>query len=280
MNAWLINVFNSVLEKNFSFNLVPNLQASSWLDTYLPLEDISTNGYRIDGLFNYITYANIFFFSLVLAALIGFSWVYRERKGDKDQKVIFTYGNTKKLKWIVLGIGFAVFVGIDTFITYKSNDDLLNIFWKYPKKSEAYNVEVMGQQWMWAFRHAGNDGLFNTADDVVDNHELRIPVNNKISVQLTSKDVIHSLFIPNVRMKTDAIPGRISRMWFDTNKVGEYGIACAEMCGASHYRMQAKLIVMEEKDFNQWLKEASTLASDAIDRENPSLFWGWKWGLK
>ena len=63
----------------------------------------------------------------------------------------------------------------------------------------------------------------------------------------------------------------------DYSKEGLFNIACAEMCGTSHYRMQGKLIVMEQEDFKEWLKEASTLAKDAVDRDNPSLFWGWKW---
>ena len=96
-------------------------------------------------------------------------------------------------------------------------------------------------------------------------------------MQLISKDVIHSFFIANIRKKVDAIPGRITRIWYHLKKTGDYEVACAEMCGTYHYRMAAKLKVYSPEDFKAWMAEAQEKALQENDPENAELFWGWPW---
>ena len=98
--------------------------------------------------------------------------------------------------------------------------------------------------------------------------------------QIISKDVIHSLFFPNTRRKVDAIPGRITRLWFLPIKTGVYDIACAEMCGTYHYRMQAKLTVYSPEEFAHWIEREQTRAKVASNEETKvgdELYWGWAW---
>jgi cytochrome c oxidase subunit 2 len=135
----------------------------------------------------------------------------------------------------------------------------------------------MAQQWMWSFRYAGPDDQFGTVDDVVTNNDLRVPVNTKILFHLTSKDVIHSFFVPNVRLKVDTIPGRVTRVWWDVNTPGVYDIACAEMCGTHHYMMKAQLTVYTEEDFNRWIATSEKIALNTNDPSDANLAWGWKW---
>jgi cytochrome c oxidase subunit 2 len=170
-------------------------------------------------------------------------------------------------------------MSIDLNITRLSNNDLLSTFWKWPdpKTEKVLRVEVMAQQWMWSFRYAGPDNEFNTKDDVVTNNDLRIPANTKILFHLTSKDVIHSFFVPNVRLKVDTIPGRITRVWWDANTPGIYDIACAEMCGTHHYMMKAQLTVYTQEEFDRWMGGAEQIAMNTNDPEDKNLQWGWKW---
>ena len=102
-------------------------------------------------------------------------------------------------------------------------------------------------------------------------------MGKKVVIQLLSKDVIHSLYIPNVRLKVDAIPGRITRMWFNTKKTGIYEIACAEMCGTYHYKMAAKMTVHTQDDYNLWNSTAQKMAVVENDPQDVDSFWGWKW---
>lgn len=250
---------------------------SFWEQFSAPI-DISTNGHKIDYLFQYTTVLNIFFFILVCAGLFGFVYLYHEKR---HRKPLFTYGNKKSQVMLATVIGAAVFLLIDLNITRMANNDLVNTFWNWPKKEEnPLRIEIMAQQWMWNFRYAGADNVFNTRDDVVLNHELHIPKGRKVVVRMTSKDVIHSFFIPNVRQKVDAIPGRVTQMWFDANRVGEYDIACAEMCGAYHFMMKAKLVVHEPEDFKTWQEQARSYALESNDPENFDHFWGWPWDMK
>jgi cytochrome c oxidase subunit 2 len=242
----------------------------------LPPEDISKEGHLIDWLFRYTTVMNIFYFSLVCAGLFGFSYLYSAKRA---KKVEYTHGNKKLQKWFATGIGLAVFFSIDLFITARSNNDFLNVFVNFPDetKEDVVRVQVMAQQWMWNIRYAGADGVFNSDDDIVTNNDLRLPIGKKVVVQVISKDVIHSFYLPNVRRKVDAIPGRITRMWFELTKTGVFDIACAEMCGTHHYKMKATMTVYTPEEFASWQNQAQTLALQTNDKENPDYYWGWKW---
>jgi cytochrome c oxidase subunit 2 len=249
---------------------------SGLLDAFKAPEDISTTGHLIDFLFMYTTAMNIVFFSLVCVGLFGFSYKYYYKRHPKP---LYTHGTQKKQILITTVIGVAVFFGIDMTITSISNQDLLKTFWNFPKAGEDHiKVEVLAQQWMWNFRQAGVDGEFNTGDDILNNHELHVPVGKKIEFRVTAKDVIHSFFIPNTRLKVDAIPGRVTRMWVELTKTGVYDIACAEMCGTHHYLMKAKLFVHTQEEYEQWKTQAQSLALTGNDTENPDFYWGWKWG--
>ncbi len=250
---------------------------SIWDSFKLP-EDISTTGKYIDWLFNYITAWNIVYFILVCIGLFGFSYMYSAKRSSKPD---YTHGYRKNQLLVTFIIGAAVFFSIDSFIASKSSYDLKTYFWNFPKQGEdVFRVEVLAQQWMWNFRYAGPDAEFNTDDDILTNHDLYIPVNKKVEVRLTSKDVIHSFYLPNIRNKVDAMPGRVSRMWFETVKTGIFDIACAEMCGTHHYLMKARLIVLDQSQFDQWMNEAQKIATYSVDPENKDNYWGWPWENK
>ncbi|CAM9928028.1 unnamed protein product [Chrysoparadoxa australica] len=256
--------------------VMKSTEALGFFDMIKPPEDISVNGHLIDFLFNYTTSLNLFFFVLVCIGLFGFSFMYHRKRHPKPY---YTYGNKKTHIIVATIIGVAVFLGIDANITRMSNNDYTGIFVNWPdeSKEDVVRVQVLGQQWAWNFRQAGADGIFNTQDDIVTLNDLRVPAGKKVVFQILSKDVIHSLYFPNARRKTDAIPGRITRMWVQFTKAGTYDIACAEMCGTYHYRMAARLTVYEENDYNHWLAEAQQIHNAVNDPEDADIYWGWKW---
>ena len=253
-------------------------KALSFWERMMPPEDISSSGHLIMWLFNYTTYVNLFWFSLVCLGLFGFSYLYSQKR---HKKAFYTHGNEKKHLLITAFIGLGVFLSVDMVITKVSSRDIKEVFWNFPQDSEELiKVQVYAQQWAWNFRYAGRDGEFNTADDVVLLNDLVVPVGKKVMVQMTSKDVIHSFYLPNVRLKADAIPGRFAKLWFDTNKVGEYEVACAEMCGIHHYLMKAKMTVLSQEDYDSWKNEQEDIAIATNDTESENLRWGWAWGSK
>ncbi len=251
------------------------LDRMSFWQRISPPEDISVNGHLIDFVFNYTTALNVFFFLLVCAGLFGFSFMYHYKRHPKPY---YTYGNKKMHIIVATAIGAFVFLAVDLNITRMSSNDFSNVFANFPKKGEdVEKVEVMAQQWFWTYRYAGKDGVFNTDDDILSPNRLVLPTGKKIVLQLLSKDVIHSLFLPNVRQKVDAIPGRITRIWFELTKTGEYEIACAEMCGTNHYKMRSEFTVLSPEDYKKWQESAQGIAIAENDLANVDSFWGWQW---
>jgi cytochrome c oxidase subunit 2 len=263
-----------MIAKGNDLRLQVEEQMSLW-ERMKPPVDISSNGHLIEWLFNYTTFVNLFWFALVCIGIFGFSFLYSQRR---HPKAFYTHGNEKKHLLVTAFIGLGVFLSVDMVITKISARDVNEVFWKFPENDpEVIKVQVLAQQWAWNFRYAGKDGEFNTEDDVVEFNNLVVPVGKKVMIQMTSKDVIHSLFIPNVRLKADAIPGRYAKLWFDTNQTGTYDIACAEMCGTHHYLMKAQLTVLSAENYERWLNETQEMAIATNDTENMDLRWGWKW---
>lgn len=148
---------------------------------------------------------------------------------------------------------------------------------EFPVESESIVVHVVAEQFAWNIHYPGPDGLFGTRradlvntrlnplgldpndpngqDDITTVNEFHLPVDQPVIVHLTSKDVIHSFSLPHMRVKQDAIPGLSIPVWFQPTTTGEYEIACAQLCGPSHYRMRGYLTVETRAEFDAWLAD-------------------------
>ena len=243
-----------------------------------PPKDISLDGWRIDSVIQYTDLVITVYFSLVVLAMLYFIIRYRSRPGHK---AVYDRGDTKKQIWITLTMGLLVFLSIDVVIEGMSFRDLKEAFWNFPKGENVVKIEVMPQQFAWNFRYAGDDGEFGTEDDLIPSqNQMHIPVNLPVVVQVAPYDVIHSFYLPNFRVKIDATPGMINTMWFQATETGNFEIACAELCGNSHYRMKGYLTVESEEDYNNWLQsleeEGPVDEWEDEDGEIPTR-WGWVW---
>jgi len=109
--------------------------------------------------------------------------------------------------------------------------------------ANAMDVYVVGKQWMWTFAYP--DGNATTS-------ELVVPVGRPVRLLMTSRDVIHSFFIPQFRVKQDVLPGRTTTLWFEANKPGVYDIFCAEYCGTEHSMMRGRVIVLDDGAWAEW----------------------------
>jgi cytochrome c oxidase subunit 2 len=116
-------------------------------------------------------------------------------------------------------------------------------------------VQVTGKQFNWNFTYPGPDGTFGTADDLTLENELHVPVGRVVRIVLTAEDVIHSFFVPTLRLKQDCLPGREIPAWFEATEPGRYEIACAELCGYGHYTMRGFLFVHTDEEYAQWVEE-------------------------
>jgi len=145
---------------------------------------------------------------------------------------------------------------------------------EFPAESEAVVVHVVGEQFAWNVQYPGADGKFgrtdvnlvsasnplgldradpNAKDDITTINQLNVPVDRPILVHLSTKDVIHSFGLYEMRVKQDAIPGLQIPVWFIPTRVGDYEITCSQLCGLGHYRMRGFLNVQTADAFNTWM---------------------------
>ena len=207
---------------------------------------------------------------LLVALILGFCLIrYRHRP---DRRAVYTHGDSRLARWLTIGFACLIFLVIDVNLAVHDHFAWEEAWGKPPSPTQALRIEIMPEQFAWNIRYTGADGTFRTADDVTTINLLHVPANRPVIVQLSSKDVIHSFFLPNLRIKMDAVPGMVTSLYFQARVPGTYDLACAEHCGFGHYRMRGFLIVQEQKEFEAWLAEA---AKEGL----PDTSWGWSWDL-
>ena len=126
---------------------------------------------------------------------------------------------------------------------------------------DALTLKVVAKQFEWNVTYPGADGVLGTADDFTVRNQFHIPANEPVVVRLESEDVIHSFFIPELRVKQDAVPGMTIPIWFMATQPAELQIACAELCGPNHWSMAASVTIHTPDAYEAWHLER-TRSSD------------------
>ena len=211
------------------------------LDWWLP-ENVSTYGQEIDWLFHLIYYITGVTFILVFATMLAFIVMYRDRPGRKAR---YTHGNTTlEIVWTVVP---ALILVILTLLSVPAWSKI-----KMTMPETDFIVQVTAKQFNWQITYPGPDGKFGTADDKMLLDEMHVTVNKIVRVHLKSQDVIHSFFVPQFRMKQDAVPGREIKQWFEVTKPGKYELPCAELCGFGHSGMRGWIYVHTADEYAKW----------------------------
>lgn len=242
-----------------------------------PTPVASTEGHRVDELFWLITALISVSFVIVLILLIVPVLRDRARPGHKAS---YDHGSSLHDKRFTAIVSVIVFVVLDAWVLIVTMTDLRQVVWNVPKTADGpLRVEVLAQQWAWNFRTPGVDGDFGTADDIVTINHLHVPEGRPVVFNLSSKDVIHSLFLPDMRIKRDANPGAINQVWFEASAgtAGDYDILCAELCGYAHYQMHGTLTVVPPEAWDAWEQEASRIALATWDEQDTEAQWAWDW---
>ena len=211
---------------------------------WLP-EDVSTYGREIDALFFLIYYITAATFILVTALMIWFLWKYRDRG---NRRATYTHGNTTlEIIWTVVPAAILIVISFMSVSTWAKV--------KREVPPTDFEVSVAAKQFNWDVSYPGADGKLGTEDDIKFDNDIHVPVNKVVRVHLTANDVIHSLFLPNLRFKQDTVPGRTILAWFEATKPGKYEMPCAELCGFGHSGMKGWLHVHTAEDYAKWAAE-------------------------
>lgn len=215
---------------------------------WLP-KDISEHGHQIDHLWNFILILTGLVFLATEVILFWFLWRYDGKKHSDAVK--YTHGSHNlEVIWTILPAAVLLFIAI-----YQMNA------WAEVKiRNPGANglpitVEVTGRQFEWRLRYPGKDGKLGTPDDIYHVNDLHIPVGEQILVSLQTQDVLHDFFLPNLRVKQDAVPGMEIPVWFKATERGTFDLVCAELCGWGHYKMKGRLTVESPEDYEAWLEK-------------------------
>jgi len=241
--------------------------------------DASVEGHRVDWLIK-TTNGFVILLFVVMCVWMGIAVL----KHNKDHKAEYDHGDSKHHIAVAMGISALIFFVVDGNLWFNSTIDVNSTFWNHEaadKDPNAVRIEINAHQWAWDARYAGADGKFNTKDDIVTTNDVRVPVGAPVVLQLASTDVIHSFYLPNFRIKQDAAPGMINRMWFKAKETGDFDIGCTQHCGIHHYKMKARLTVLEPAAYKNWLAEMGTqlslARSEAANANDKGANWGWEW---
>lgn len=207
-------------------------------------DSASTIAVEVDRIFWVLTALSLVF-SLPIAGLILYFAIKYRRGSPANRSGAIHTSSTLEAAWI--GAPMVLALGI--------------FFWSaelyvrmYDLPEEGLDIYVVGLQWMWQYEHPTGQREIN---------ELHIPVGSKIRLTMISQDVIHSFYVPDFRVKRDVIPGRYTTLWFEPTKTGTFNIFCTEYCGTEHSGMVGQVIVMEPRQYQEWLSQRP------LDSEQP-----------
>jgi cytochrome c oxidase subunit 2 len=189
---------------------------------------------EMDMLYLFIVAVAAFFTVLVAALVVIFAIKYKRQKANDVGADI--HGS------LVLELTWTIIPFILAMIMFVWGADMFFKLARPPRDS--MEIYAVGKQWMWKIQHP---------EGVREINELHIPVNRDVRVTLGSEDVIHDFFVPAFRVKMDAVPGKLTTLWFKATKVGTYHLFCAQYCGTRHSGMIGQVIVMEPQDYEAWL---------------------------
>jgi cytochrome c oxidase subunit 2 len=203
----------------------------SWL---MP-EQASERSVLVDQLFRFMFGIATVIFLIVEGALVYAVLRFRQKPGDESDAAPIHGNNTLEVVWTLIP---AVIVAIIGVYSYRVLTDVERL------PDNPLVVRVIGQQFVWQFEYPESD---------VTSSVLHLPVDQPVQFQIESRDVIHSFWVPEFRVKRDATPGQIDELVLTPSKIGRYPIRCAELCGPGHASMVSEVVVESEADFQAWI---------------------------
>jgi cytochrome c oxidase subunit 2 len=234
---------------------------NEWLQTlnelmrrllFLP-EQASTFATRVDRL-------HYFVFAVTMVSSVGiglsavyFFYRYRERQKNASTPIVVP---SVRFESVVIAIPLFLFL-VWVFVGFKDY-----IWYTNPPKG-AIDVYVTGKKWMWHFAYPEGPNS---------NAALTVPAHRPVRLLMTSRDVIHSFYVPEFRIKQDVLPGRYTETWFEATKAGRYRIYCTEYCGTWHSQMVGEVLVLEPGAYDEWMARHKQGLTDRVDTSGGAEF--------
>ncbi|MDG5765975.1 cytochrome c oxidase subunit II [Balneolales bacterium ANBcel1] len=203
----------------------------------------STVAGDVDSLFTFINVAGFILFAGIMITILIFVIKYR-RKSEDDVTPVITHNSILEVTWTVIPIILILIVfswGFRGFLTLSS------------PPPNAYEINVTAASWLWEFRYPGGGTTVN---------EVFVPVDRPVKFIMRSDDVLHSLYVPDFRIKMDVLPNRYTTTWFQATETGQSILYCTEYCGTAHSDMLATVHVLSQDEFEEWLETGLEIDED------------------
>jgi len=211
----------------------------------------TTQAQSIDTLYDVLLIASVPIFVLVMVVVLYCVWRFRMRPGEEEKDGPPIHGNTR-LEVIWTLIPALLMLGLSTYAYVVLKD-----IEEAPAAGQELNVRVVGEQFTWTFFYEG------PGDEEVASPQLHLPVDRSVRFTIQTKDVLHSFWVPEFRMKLDTVPGIDTSYRVTPNREGTYAVVCAELCGIGHATMRQTVRVMPAEEFEAWLQERAEGADSA-----------------
>ncbi|HSN97183.1 MAG TPA: cytochrome c oxidase subunit II [Candidatus Nanopelagicales bacterium] len=208
------------------------------IDSFWLPRQSSTLAEKVDFGFNAAGVVGIIFFLLIAGATVYLVRTYK-RRTEKDKTSPIAHNTTLEITWSVIPLAILIwlfFVGLKSYV-YAS-----------VAPGESLEIKATAEMYLWTFTYPDGTTTVN---------EMAVPKGRPVKVIMSSKDVIHSLYIPEFRVKQDVVPGLYTTLWFNATQTGETALLCTEFCGVGHSDMLATVKVLEEADFEKWKEDQS-----------------------
>lgn len=191
---------------------------------------------QVDNLYSFLLWASLISCVILIGGMIYFVTKYKRRTAA-DKTAYISHNAFLEFLWSFIPL--VIFMIVFAWGWY-----IYHQMRKFP--DQALEVHVYGKQWAWEFVYKSGKTATN---------EFLVPVNTPVKLIMTSKDVIHSFYIPSMRIKQDVVPGKYSALWFESEKLGSFHIFCTEFCGAAHSLMIGRMKVVTQEEYEAWLQE-------------------------
>lgn len=214
----------------------------------------STQAGEVETLFDVLIVVSVPIFVLVMTIVIAAVVQFRMRPGQEDADGPPIHGNTKlEVLWTVIPAILILGLCAYSYIVLEDIEEA-------PAAAQELQIDVTGEQFAWTFTYPAE---LTGQDKPLTTTELVLPIDRSVKFDLRAKDVIHDFWVPDFSMKMDAVPGITTHYRITPNRLGEYPVVCAELCGLGHSVMRSRVRVVSQDDFDAWLAEESAPAVPA-----------------
>jgi cytochrome c oxidase subunit 2 len=220
---------------------------------WLPPAD-STQAHKVDDVYWFVTIICMAIFALVAGVSVYSVWKFRAGPEDMDDGSPIHGHTGLEVVWTAVPAALVTAISIYSGVILTQMEEI-------PKDHRV--VQVSGQQFTWSFQYP---------EAKVTSGQLTLPVNQPVELKLNARDVIHSFWVPEWRVKKDAVPGIETNVIVTPTKVGTFTVICTELCGLGHAAMRAKAVVMTQQGFEAWLTEQKRIAAEGGSAQGKTLF--------